>query len=322
MSSEEVVAALRGRGSVPSSGAGSGSGRSRGLDYDGRVGEVAGIAVTNGLLGLVTLGFYRFWGKTRLRRYLWGRVGFDGDAFEYSGTGKELFIGFLVAIAVLIPLGALGSVVEFAFPADPMVAAVSGIVQGLLIALLVQFAIYRARRYRLTRSQWRGIRGGQTGSAVTYAFVALGWYVLVAITLGLAYAAMRTALQRYRTENTWFGTERFTLEPFRDDEIDRAGQPLHHGIQRLGTFESPFESAVRSDEDNGVGATARKQGGVFARHIGLHRMMRPLYGGHLVAAFAEAFHQRYRERGFSGVPLCGGDSDDWQGWWHEGSPFG
>ena len=211
MSSEEVVAALRGRGSVPSSGAGSGSGRSRGLDYDGRVGEVAGIAVTNGLLGLVTLGFYRFWGKTRLRRYLWGRVGFDGDAFEYSGTGKELFIGFLVAIAVLIPLGALGSVVEFAFPADPMVAAVSGIVQGLLIALLVQFAIYRARRYRLTRSQWRGIRGGQTGSAVTYAFVALGWYVLVAITLGLAYAAMRTALQRYRTENTWFGTERFTF---------------------------------------------------------------------------------------------------------------
>ncbi len=216
MSSEEVVAALRGRGSVPSSGpssgTGPGSGGSQGLDYDGRVGEVAGIALTNGLLGLVTLGFYRFWGKTRLRRYLWGRVGLDGDAFEYTGTGKELFIGFLVAIAVLIPLGALGSVVEFAFPADETVLAVSGILQGLLIALLVQFAIYRARRYRLTRSQWRGIRGGQTGSAVKYAFVALGWYVLVGITLGLTYAAMRTSLQRYRTGNTWFGSERFAFE--------------------------------------------------------------------------------------------------------------
>ncbi len=204
MSSEEVVALLRGRGS--------GSGGSPGPDYDGQVGEVAEIALTNGLLGLVTLGVYRFWGKTRLRRYLWGRIGFDGDAFEYTGTGKELFIGFLVAIAVLIPLGALGIVIEFAFPADQTALAVSGMVQGLLIALLVQFAIYRARRYRLTRSQWRGIRGGQTGSAVRYAFVALGWYVLVGITLGLAYAAMRTALQRYRTANTWLGSERFAFE--------------------------------------------------------------------------------------------------------------
>jgi len=209
MSSEEVVARLRGRGSVPSSGtgsgAGSGTGRSQCPDYDGRTGVVAGIAVTNGLLGLVTLGFYRFWG-------IWGRVGFDGDAFEYTGTGKELFIGFLVAIAVLIPLAMLGSAVEFAFPADQSVLAVSGIAQGLVIALLVQFAIYRARRYRLTRSQWRVIRAAQTGSAVRYAFFALFWYLLVGVTLGLAYAAMRTALQRYRTENTWLGTERFVFE--------------------------------------------------------------------------------------------------------------
>ena len=166
----------------------------------------------NGLLGLVTLGIYRFWGKTRLRRYLWSRVGFDGDAFEYTGTGKELLIGFLVAIAILIPLGMLASVIEFAFPANEMLLAVSGLVQGLLIVFLMQFAIYRARRYRLTRSQWRGIRAGQSGSAVRYGFRALGWYFLVGITLGLAYAAMRTALQRYRTENTWFGTERFAFE--------------------------------------------------------------------------------------------------------------
>ena len=208
MSSEDVVAALRGRGSVPNSG----PGRSQWPDYGGAAGAVARIAVINGLLGLVTLGIYRFWGKTRLRRYLWSRVGFDGDAFEYTGTGKELLIGFLVAIAILIPLGMLASVIEFAFPANEMLLAVSGLVQGLLIVFLMQFAIYRARRYRLTRSQWRGIRAGQSGSAVRYGFRALVWYFLVGITLGLAYAAMRTALQRYRTENTWFGTERFAFE--------------------------------------------------------------------------------------------------------------
>ncbi len=69
MSSEEVAGARRGPepapNSVPNSRLGSGSGRSQGPDYDGRIGVVARIALTNGLLGLVTLGFYRFWGKTR-----------------------------------------------------------------------------------------------------------------------------------------------------------------------------------------------------------------------------------------------------------------
>ena len=189
MSSEKEMAATRGRGSVPESG----PGRSRRPDYQGRAGEVAGIAVTNGLLALVTLGFYRFWGKTRLRRYLWGRVGFDGDAFEYTGTGKELFIGFLVAIAILIPLVILSAAVEFVFPTNLAVLAVRDFVQGLLILFLMQFAIYRARRYRLTRTQWRGIRAGQSGKAVNYALSAMLWYFLVGITFGLAYPAMRAA---------------------------------------------------------------------------------------------------------------------------------
>jgi uncharacterized membrane protein YjgN (DUF898 family) len=201
-----------GRGSVPDSGPASGPGKTQKPDYRGRIGDIAGIALTNGLLGLVTLGFYRFWGKTRLRRYLWGRIGFDGDAFEYTGTAKELLIGFLVAIAVLIPLSMLASAAELAFPTDEVLIVLSGTVQGLSIMFLVQFAIYRARRYRLTRTQWRGIRAGQTGSAVRYAFVAMGLYILLGITFGLAYPVLRTALQRYRTENTWLGTERFFFQ--------------------------------------------------------------------------------------------------------------
>jgi uncharacterized membrane protein YjgN (DUF898 family) len=211
MSDEEVAAALRRRGRSRGSSEGGCYGPAQIPDYGGRAGEVAGIAVTNGLLGVLTLGFYRFWGKTRLRRYLWGRVSFYGDPFEYTGTGMELFVGFLVAIAVLIPLGAIASALEFTFPSNQAALAIGAAVQGLVIAYLMQFAIYRARRYRLTRSQWRGIRAGQSGSAPAYAVAALVWWIVTAITLGLAYPVMRTRLQRYRTENTWLGTERFTF---------------------------------------------------------------------------------------------------------------
>ena len=211
MSDEEVIAILRRRGQPRGSPQGGFHGPAQIPDYEGRVGEVAVIAVTNGLLGVLTLGFYRFWGKTRLRRYLWGRVSFHGDPFEYTGTGMELFVGFLVAIAVLIPLGVIAGAAEFTFQSNEAALAIGAAVQGLVFVYLMQFAIYRARRYRLTRSQWRGIRAGQSGSALAYAVAGLVWWIVTAITLGLAYPVMRTRLQRYRTENTWLGTERFAF---------------------------------------------------------------------------------------------------------------
>src|SRR5260370_24531500 len=55
-------------------------------------------------LELVTLGFYRFWLATDIRRYLWSHTEIDGDAAEYTGRGKELLIGFLVAMAILVPV--------------------------------------------------------------------------------------------------------------------------------------------------------------------------------------------------------------------------
>ena len=55
-------------------------------------------------LALLTLGFYRFWAKTRIRRYLWGHLAFEDEDLEYTGTGRELFLGFLcVVVVVLIP---------------------------------------------------------------------------------------------------------------------------------------------------------------------------------------------------------------------------
>ena len=62
------------------------------------------LVVRGALLELVTFGFYRFWLTTDIRRHLWSHTEIDGDAFEYTGRGKELLIGFLIAMAVLGPV--------------------------------------------------------------------------------------------------------------------------------------------------------------------------------------------------------------------------
>src|SRR6266566_1294797 len=72
--------------------------------YDGRVGSLFWLWLKVTLLSILTLGFYRFWGRTRIRKYLWSRVSLDGERFEYDGTGGELFRRFLVTLVVLAPL--------------------------------------------------------------------------------------------------------------------------------------------------------------------------------------------------------------------------
>jgi len=153
-------------------------------------------------LELVTLGFYRFWLLTDIRRHLWSNTLVDGDAAEYTGRGKELLIGFLVALAILVPiyLGYLliGLEAEHyqAFASIPLF---------LFFYLFGQFAIFRARRYRLTRTIWRGVRFWMTGSGWIYALQASLWGLLSAVTLGLALPWRTAALERYKMRHSYYG---------------------------------------------------------------------------------------------------------------------
>jgi len=74
------------------------------------------------------------------------------------------------------------------------------------IYLFGQFAIYRARRYRLTRTVWRGVRFWMTGSGWSYAWRAALWTALVFVTLGFSYPWQMAALERYKFARTHYGT--------------------------------------------------------------------------------------------------------------------
>jgi uncharacterized membrane protein YjgN (DUF898 family) len=154
-----------------------------------------------GLL-LATLGIYRFWLATDVRRHLWNNTEIAGDMLEYIGTARELLIGFLIAIVLLVPI----YVVFYAGTLAPnMVAQTASFVAFMMLALLSQFAVYRARRYRLTRTVYRGIRFHQTGSAWRYAICAIFWWGLIGITLGLAYPWAQASLERFKIRNTFYG---------------------------------------------------------------------------------------------------------------------
>jgi uncharacterized membrane protein YjgN (DUF898 family) len=153
-------------------------------------------------LEMITVGFYRFWLTTDIRRHLWSNTHIDGDAAEYTGRGRELLIGFLVALAIIVPVYLAYFLVGLeaeryqAFASFPLLA---------FFYLFGQFAIYRARRYRLTRTVWRGVRFWMSGSGWAYAGRASLWGLLMILTLGLILPWREAALERYKMRHSYYG---------------------------------------------------------------------------------------------------------------------
>jgi len=159
------------------------------------------LLIRGAVLLMVTLGIYRFWLVTDVRRFLWSNTEIAGEALEYTGTALELLLGFLVAIALLIPVYA-----GFFLAALDLgiLGKLSGIIAFAALGVLGQYAIYRARRYRLTRTIYRGLRFHQEGSAWGFAFRAMLWWIITGLTFGLAYPFLIANLERYKMRNTFY----------------------------------------------------------------------------------------------------------------------
>jgi uncharacterized membrane protein YjgN (DUF898 family) len=207
-------------GQLPAAGALAAETPAGALAFTGAAGQLTPLVIRNAVLNLLTLTLFRFWGKTDVRRYLWRNIHLYGEPLEYTGTGKELFVGFLVVLfLILLPLGAITQGVPQFLPFSHPAAIAIGVLTYPAIMFLVGIAIYRARRYRLTRTLWRGIRGRLTGSPVRYGLMYLGCFLLTIATLGMAYPWCRVQLFGRLIEDTAYGEHAF--------QVERRARPLY-----------------------------------------------------------------------------------------------
>jgi len=182
------------------------------LAYDGDNGELLRLWVKTTGLAILTLGFYRFWGRTRIRRYLWSRLSLLDDRFEYDGTGMELFVRFiLVVLVVVLPLAAINAAIQFAGWKPTTIFAVRYLVLAVIL-FLSYIGHYTGQRYRLSRTLWRGIRGGLDGSAWSYALRGMGFLVLQSITFSLSRPWQYVCLWRYEARHTRLGSRMLSFE--------------------------------------------------------------------------------------------------------------
>ena len=176
------------------------------LKFHGEGGALFGIVIINILLTFVTLGLYYPWARAKLLKYYYSQTEFAGSRFEFLGTGREMFIGFIKAVAILLVIYAV------------LIGGVMGkmplliLVGYLMIFAIIPFAIHGALRYRLSRTTWRGIHFGYHGDLRELAKLFFKNLGLTLITCGLYGMWMMVNLHKYTQNNIRLGNAQVKFE--------------------------------------------------------------------------------------------------------------
>lgn len=178
--------------------------------------RVLWIGLGGAIATVFTLGVYRFWLRTYLRRHHWSRVTLAGDPFEYRGRAIEILSGALIAIVIIaVYLAVVATILNFVSLAafDGAFAGFGGVavLLGLPLAPLWPYAAYRSRRYFLTRLSWRGVRFSLDLEAWRYALMSSLLGLLTIFTLGLAKPYADFQREKFVIDRTWFGDKRLAL---------------------------------------------------------------------------------------------------------------
>jgi uncharacterized membrane protein YjgN (DUF898 family) len=182
------------------------------LRFHGSGGELFGIFVVNVLLTLLTLGVYSFWAKVKTRHYLWGQTEFAGDRFSFHGTGRELLIGWLKAVALFGGLVIITRMLLPTFWGNPNADAAGQILLAGGFVILLPLAIIGSMRYRLSRTSWRGVRFSFHGEYRELLGIMLRSFLLMGLTLGLYLPYYQTNLRRFLSSHSRFGSASLTFD--------------------------------------------------------------------------------------------------------------
>ncbi|RFS22066.1 DUF898 family protein [Chitinophaga silvatica] len=177
------------------------------LNFIGSGGTYFGILIVNALLCMVTLGLYYPWAKAKKLDYLYSSTELEKSGFTWSGTGNEMFKGFIKAIGLIIALVVLNITL-----ASLVHKAVGAIVYFVGIMVIIPLAIHGSLRYRFSRTSWRGIRFGYRGDRNVFFKMFLKEMFLTIITAGIYGSWMIMKIRNYVIGNLKFGSAEFSYK--------------------------------------------------------------------------------------------------------------
>jgi uncharacterized membrane protein YjgN (DUF898 family) len=177
------------------------------FSYSGDGAKLLGLYFKNIFLSILTFGFYRFWGKVEIKKYISVNTEVFGRSFGYHATGKELCKAFLIALGMLAVIGAvfaglfavsdtLGQVVYF-------ITILGFILVGQPWLMVAKF------RFLLSRTSWSNVRFNFKGDWKDMVKIAFSGIILIIITLGIYAPWYINDVQKFIIQNSSIGRKKF-----------------------------------------------------------------------------------------------------------------
>jgi len=183
----------------------------RQLTFYGEGSKLFGITIVNAIFTVLTLGLYYPWAKVAKLHYLYHETEFEGSRFEFHGKGKEVFKGFIKAMAILALVYALIISGQLMME-NWIIGLVLMLTAYAILAFLIPLAIHGAARYRLSRTSWRGIHFGYRGDRKELVNIFVKGVLLSIVTFGIYSFWLAIQIRKYVIGHVRFGSISFSYE--------------------------------------------------------------------------------------------------------------
>jgi uncharacterized membrane protein YjgN (DUF898 family) len=195
------------------------------LQFTGSGGEYFRIWIVNLVLTILTLGIYSAWAKVRKVRYFMSNTRLHGAAFQYHARPGAILRGRILVGLLFVAYSLLGRI-----------SIAAGLAAATVLGLLAPWFIFKALRFKLSNTSWRGVRFGFASTPgrayavllpaviLWLAFIAsapqprvgeqpsFGAFGFVALLVFVLYPYFHARLKEYQHGSTTFGRQTFQFE--------------------------------------------------------------------------------------------------------------
>lgn len=156
--------------------------------------------LVNLLLTIATLGIYGAWAKVRNNQYLYGHTSVEGHRLQYLATPKQILIGRLIALGVLLLF--------------MVISAISPVIGGVLylgIIPLIPWLVMQGLKFTYRNTAYRNVRfdfkGDYIGALVHFILLP----IVAMFTLYLALPWVIKKIHQYMFGNCVYGGRELEL---------------------------------------------------------------------------------------------------------------
>lgn len=182
--------------------------------FDGTARDLFFIYLKNFFFTIITLGIYSFWARVNTKKYLYERTMWEEGRFAYHATGKELLLGFLKGLLIMLPVFIIpyALLLIFVVPNHPNAIYVFFAYFYLLLFISLPYLICGSQRFALARTSWNNVRFHFEGTGKELAKSYFKWLLLTIVTFGIYFAWAQAKLQAYLIQKSFVGSEKFDFK--------------------------------------------------------------------------------------------------------------